>query len=409
MLPAEKTHYRKGLALGLTLAETFSIVVFILLLACAVLIQREQTQRDTAEAQRDTARIDLRITQEMLRAEDVSWSNADAWFDHAKQLGWERDSLQAHAAIVERELSRARARAAETAALLATAGVDTAVAERVAEQAAELDALEDSVSRSEQRLRDASSLRDSLEARLAEAEQVGELVRDAIADRGTLSPEEANRVVEQAARAKGLSDSLANAKRAIGALDGELRGIRHLMQSDSVSLIDSLRAGLDESRFREDTLVGRIRSVERERDDAVGRAEFREREIERLQGFGIEPPPCWLDSADSPEHIFRVELTDRGMRLFNIAPAHHAERDRAAMGYAMQIEDGRAYSPADFQRLTRPYLELGVSQTQQFGPKGCRYWVQAIDRTGARKDVFKERLTQLERHFYKLWISPIQP
>lgn len=78
MLPAEKKHYRKGLALGLTLAETFSIVVFILLLACAVLLRFEQHRRDTAEARLDTARVDLHITREMLDAETASWGNADA-------------------------------------------------------------------------------------------------------------------------------------------------------------------------------------------------------------------------------------------------------------------------------------------------------------------------------------------
>jgi len=113
VLPAEKKHYRKGLTLGLTLAETFSIVVFILLLACAVLLRFEQFQRDTAEAQRDTARVDLHITREMLNAENTSWGNADAWYEYARQLRDTVETLGERVAAAERERDRAVLRAAE--------------------------------------------------------------------------------------------------------------------------------------------------------------------------------------------------------------------------------------------------------------------------------------------------------
>ena len=50
MLPAEKTHYRKGLALGMTLAEIFCVVVFVLLLACAVLLVSQGAKLTDARA-----------------------------------------------------------------------------------------------------------------------------------------------------------------------------------------------------------------------------------------------------------------------------------------------------------------------------------------------------------------------
>ena len=404
MLPAEKTHYRKGLALGLTLAETFSIVVFILLLACAVLLRQQQFQRDAAEAQRDTAQVDLLISREMLRADSMSWGNADAWFDYARQLRGEVDTQRARAEQAESELDRARARASEAESLLAGAGVEAEVAERVVEQAAELDALKDSVAGGEQRLQEAVLRQDSLEQRLAEAEQVGQQVRQQIAERGALTAEEAREVMQQATRAERMGDSLASARNTIETLARELRDTEELLKGDSASVVDSLRTGIAESRFREDTLLGRIRDAVRERNDAVGRAEYRELQLEQLrQGVGIDPPPCWLDAGGNPEYVFRIELTDGGMRLFNIAPGHRARTDPEATRHAAAIQDGHTYPPAEFLRITQPFYSIGVSRTEAFGPMGCRFWIRPVDSTGNRKEVFQERQQQLWRRFWFRW------
>ncbi|MYK67356.1 MAG: hypothetical protein F4022_12900, partial [Gemmatimonadetes bacterium] len=203
MLPAEKKHYRKGLTLGLTLAETFSIVVFILLLACAVLLRFEQFQRDTAEAQRDTARVDLQITREMLSPESSSWGNADAWYEYARQLRDTVETLAERAAAAESERDRAVLRAAEADSLLADNGVGDEVLDRAARLASERDSLQRAASESERRMHEAAALKDSLAERLAEVEQVAEQLGDEVAGRGGLTAEEAEEIVEQAARAAG--------------------------------------------------------------------------------------------------------------------------------------------------------------------------------------------------------------
>lgn len=404
MLPAEKKHYRKGLALGLTLAETFSVVVFILLLACAVLLRAEQYQRDTAEAQRDTARVDLRITQEILNTEASSWGNADAWYEYARQLRDTVAVLQTKAENAERERDAAALRAAEADSLLARNGVPEEVVDRAARLAGERDSLKAAASENEQRLLEARALQDSLGKRLAEAEQVVEQLHDDLVGTDGLSPEEAEEIMERAAQAVALGDSLANARRAIGTLDQELETARNQMLADRDSLLDSLRADLSESRFREDTLHSRVWAAERERDDAVGRAEFREAQIEDiLKGIGVDPPPCWMDDESNPEYIFRIELTDRGMRLFNIAPGYTVSDDPEATRYAAAIEGGRLYAPEEFLRLAQPFYALGVSRTQAFGSTGCRFWIQPVDLTGDRKDVFQERQQQLWRRFWFRW------
>jgi len=404
MLPAEKKHYRKGLALGLTLAETFSIVVFILLLACAVLLRFEQFQRDTAEAQLDTARIDLHLTQELLNTETVSWGNADAWYEYARQLRDTVETLQARVLDAERARDHASIRAAQADSLLADNGVPEELADRAARLTGERDSLRAAAAESDRRLREATALRDSLARRLADTERVADELRDGLAGADGLTPDEAEDIIGQAARAADLRDSLDAARRTIGALDRELRTAREEMLADPDSLVDSLRAGLSESRFREDTLRSRVWDAERERDDAVGRAEYREAQLEQLrQGSGIDPPPCWLDGEGNPEYIFRIELTDGGMRLFGIAPGHRITGDPEATRYAAAIEEGREYAPVEFLRLTQPFYSLGVSRTQAFGPMGCRFWIRPVDRTGDRKDIFQERQDQLWRRFWFRW------
>ena len=404
MLPAEKKHYRKGLALGLTLAETFSVVVFILLLACAVLLRAEQYHRDTAEAQRDTARVDLRITQEILNTEASSWGNADAWYEYARQLRDTVAVLQTKAENAERERDAAALRAAEADSLLARNDVPEEVVDHAARLAGERDSLKAAASENEQRLLEARALQDSLGKRLAEAEQVVEQLHDDLVGADGLSPEEAEDIMERAAQAAALGDSLANARRAISTLYEDLETARNQMLADRDSLLESLRADLDESRFREDTLQSRVWAAERERDDAVGRAEFREAQIEDiLKGIGVDPPPCWMDNESNPEYIFRIDLTDGGMRVFNIAPGYTVSDDPEATRHAAAIEDGRVYAPDEFLRLTQPFYELGVSRTQAFGPMGCRFWIQPVDLTGDRKDVFQERQQQLWRRFWFRW------
>lgn len=409
-LPAEKTHYRKGLALGLTIAETFSIIVFILLLACAVLLRFEQIQRDGAEAERDTARVDLLITQEMVRGDSMSWGRADAWFERSRELVREREVERVRAETAERNLASATARAAEAERQLQNGGVTQEVVQRLGEQAAEMRALEDSLARSYSELEGQTARADSLAMQAAASADslerqaaVSALVRPlgrAIAERGGASPEEAGQVIEQAARADRLEDSLSLARQTISALDRELQDTRDMLLDDAASAVDSLRA----VRLQADALRHKTTQAEQERDDALGRANYLQTQVEQLrQGTGIDPPPCWLDRDGDPEYIFRVELTDRGMRLFNISPVRRTETDLEAMRHAAAIEEGRVYDAATFLLLTLPFYEIGVSRTVPFGPMGCRFWIRPVDLTGDRKDIFRERESQLWRRFWFRW------
>ena len=395
MLPAEKTHYRKGLALGMTLAETFSVVVFILLLACAALLlalgdarNRAVDELEDTQDELEDSQVDLAIAETMLLGGDTSWIKTDAWYEEARRLREELMAAEARADGAEEELAETEARADSAEARLRdSAGAEAQeVVRRVAEQSAQLADARDSLRGAEERLGRQEARRDSIEARLAEAERIAESIGSQVARYQSLTPAEADSIVAQAARADRLSSELEVAREAVLSADARRREVERLAAG---SPADSLRARLQRS--------------EQDRADAVGRAEYREAEIERLtQGRGVDPPPCWMTADRDPQHIFRVELTDHGMRLYRIVPDGYAN-DEAALYAAREIEDGREYSPAEFLRLTEPIYRMGRDRTGAFGEDGCRFWVQPVDRTGASKDVFREREGQLWRRFWLRW------
>lgn len=388
MLPAEKTHYRKGLALGMTLAETFSVVVFILLLACAALLLALGDARNRAVDELEDSQVDLAIAETMLLGGDTSWNNTEAWYEEARRLREELTAAEARADGAEGELAETTARADSAEARLRDiAGADAQeMVRRVAEHAAQLADVQDSLRGAEEQLGRQEARRDSVEMRLTEAERIVESIRSQVARHQSLTPAEADSIVADAARADRLSRELEHAREAVLSADARRREVERLAAG---SPADSLRARLQRS--------------EQDRADAVGRAEYREAEIERLtQGRGVDPPPCWMTADRDPQHIFRVELADRGMRVYRIVPDGYAN-DEAALYAAREIEDGREYSPAEFLRLTEPIYRMGLRRTDAFGEDGCRFWVQPVDRTGESKEVFREREGQLWRRFWLRW------
>lgn len=390
MLPAEKTQYRKGLALGMTLAEIFSVLVFILLLACAVLLK---AVGDQAEEELQETEVDLAIAREALHRGDTSWVNTDAWFEEARRLRQEAADAEERAQAAVRQAEEAVAESAAARALLDSAGVGAGEAEdRLLDQAVQLAALRDSVARIEARRRDQAERLAVLESDAERRVSAARILREQITQHEDLTADQADSVVAQAVRAERLQEDLADARRAVHAMDARLRAASALLEG---SAADSLGAVAD-------SFKNALAEANQERDEAVGRAEYREDELNRLrQGSGVDPPPCWMDAERRPEHIFRVELTNRGMRVFHVAPSRRA--DDAAMAHAGRIEDGREYVPEDFLRLTQAIFAEGRRRTASFGAAGCRFWVQPVDRTGNSKDIFQERQRQLWTRFWFRW------
>lgn len=412
MLPAEKTHYRKGLTLGLTLAETFSVVVFVLLLVCALLLRTENESRVEAEEQLDEAKEQLgevetesAIAAEMLHRGDTS---GGSWYRYAQELKGELEDAQDRAEQAEAELGRERR---ARLPLDSTTLGPREVADSLVERPEEAETAREFFERADSLLQTAEAERDSLERRLheerqhvdavTEAQRLREIVGDAVAERhDSLTPVQVDSVVARAARTDllvrevdSLAQELKRAHEAVRIRSGQLRDLE---KHSAVGTADSLVREIDRWRFRSD-------SAELAMADAVSRAEYREAEIDRLtQGRGVDPPPCWTED-QVPQHIFRVELTDGGMRLYRVDAPERYANDEAALYAASEIEDGQEYSPAEFLDLTEPIYRMGLDRTDAFGEDGCRFWVEPVDMTGESKDIFKERTDELWQRFWFRW------
>lgn len=413
MLPAEKTHYRKGLALGLTMAETFSIIVFILLLACAVLLIAANDAKDVAENDLQEERVDHVFTRQMLENVAPSGINTDAWLRESRRLSEELTYAESRIEVLESDSVRRSAEIEALQQLLENNDFPDQLENDLAQQAGTIAALNDSLVQASDEIQELEHQQDSLATRLQEAKNISEAAREAITQHEGLNPTEAAEEIKKAARADSLTERLEVARDRISSLETG----RVMWDSlATVSSADSLRAAAVRERVRSESMQNRLAAREREREDAmdrlatanrerdeaIGRAEYREQEVERLRGgLGIEPPPCWLNDENNPEYMFRAVLLDSGIRLFDITPPHR--RNDPAMQYLSAIENGRTYTAEEFLDITRPIYYEGLNRRQSWGAKGCRFWVRPDDETGARKDIFRARERQLGRHFWFHW------
>lgn len=363
MLPAEKTHYRRGLTLGLTLAETFCVVVFSLLLACALLLKHTEEQRDEAEDQRDEAEEQLGEVETELAHTEEALNRGDtiggAFYRQYKKLQAQLEDVEGRAKQAEDELRQARL-------LLDPAVIGPQqVADSLMKRSAELEAARDSLKRIESLVQTLETEQDSLDDVAAETQELREIVASMVAERhDSLSSGRVDSVVAAEARARRLARELRQTQAALRHRAAQLRDRDRLLADGSA---DSLARESERWRFSSDSL---------------------ERELRELRGHG--PPSCWLDAGRKPEYVFSVELTDYGMRLDATVPEHRSEEE--AVQFVQRIEARREYAPADFIRLTRPFLDVGERD-------GCRFWVR-IERGTENAAVLEERQKQVGRHFY---------
>ena len=421
MLPAEKTHYRKGLALGLTMAETFSIIVFILLLACAVLLIGANDAKEVAEDNLKEERVDHAFTRHMLESAAPSGINTDVWLRESRRLSEELSYTETRIEVLVADSVRRRAEIEKLQQMFTSNNRPAELEKELAEQVGHVEALKDSLTQASDAIEELERQQESLETRLQEAREVSEAAREAISRHEGLDSTEATEELRKAAeeirqtdRVDRLVDSLEVARDVIATLEtGQAMWDSLANASDTDP--DALRATAARERMRASSMQDRLAAREREqneaidnlvvanreRDEAISRAEYREEEVRQLRGGqGIDPPPCWLDSENDPEHIFRAVLTDAGIRLDDITPPHR--RDDPAMVHLAAIESGRTYTTGEFFELTRPIYHESLSR-RSFGAMGCRFWVRPVDETGARKDIFRQRERQLGRHFWFRW------
>lgn len=323
--------YRRGMVLGLTLAETLLLLLFLLLMAAAAMLWRtEETVRAyQAEERRAVSRaLDAdRRTQ----AAEVVLEDLHPILEALQQQGV---AVQSVAALVER-LDRARTLEAERAAL------DAALARAEA-----------ALGRAEAARRAAETELGRLRSRTAEPGRQGTVVQDLLGAVAPLDPGQRPRAI----------------------LEGLVEVLRVQPEAGQPGALDAL-AGRIEAAAGHAAAAGAARQAVQAREQQLAASQ---QEVERLRrllagrgGAGELYPSCW--AADGkPEFAFEVTLQNGGMVVVRDAagPARRTGEPWSRLG-----EFGRGV-PVPIETFTEAVRSFSEWSTRQ-RPE-CRFFVRVL-------------------------------
>lgn len=218
-----------------------------------------------------------------------------------------------------------------------------------------------------------------------------ELVRldEALDDAGIEStPETMTQLAEvvQAGREAGLTtDEMRDAITVYEAIDDALRGRGEEPAPHSLEKIVR-----DAERWREHAGA--------DSEDLAAELDRANERIERLQaqaqgGGGTDHPSCWYDDDGTVAYLFDVAMNAEGY-VIQPARAPQHERKRASLPLA-RVRTGRQLDPEQFLDQTKEIYDWSDERE-------CRFFVRAFDLTALdQKELYKQRMRILERHFYK--------
>lgn len=295
----------QGLVLGLTIAETMVLMIFVLLLAMTVLLAREGEDRRAAE---------------------------QASEDHAQIL---------------RELAESNMEVGELIELMAAGGPGVlSDAETWRELVRDLGAADSASSRGEVR----DQVWEELERATLQAEIDSALVEAGLEPSqdilGTFA-ELAKSVAGESLGPKGVRRAIAGYRALRGALSGEgfseeAAGLATMSEMEVTEEVSSLVA--DAARWRE--------RLEAE-GDGTGPG-----------GSGSDNPSCWYDRDGTVAYLYDVALTDQGFILeAGQAPQHADKRDHLPLE---GVQTGVTLSPGRFLAQTRSVYRWSVDNDCRF-------------------------------------------
>lgn len=370
--------YRRGLVLGLTMAEIVILLIFCLLLALAAVLIAKDREIEAARAESAALRAEKIVLEDKLNIALAANPAADQFDDIFQELVQAREEIAAlkhqNAALVE------KAKAYEQIEQALKEAGRAPGPDQMRDLVSEIEALKDRTAELEaaQEVRDAlesaglptdpDKLREALQAdsesqeKLAQTEDQLKRLQDALTEAGLpTDPEELKQAVEEAVAAR---DTIREA------------GFASPQQArEALKDAASLKAENERLRARQAELE--------DGGDGVGK--------------GTEMPSCWFDPATGKtEFIFDVALTSSGLivRDRDAPPRQAAEKARLPIEITFDTE----LSPEAFLSQARPLFEWSVRNE-------CRFFVRAFDRTAPHeKELFKQRLLTLEQRFYKLLV-----
>lgn len=339
-MPEQKRAFPQGLVLGLTMAETAILIIFVLLLALTALLGREADRRRILERDLEQYReIHLILKNRDIAVEELLRLIETGRSDRLDAEHW-------------RELVR---------------GLNGSVPEPSPQ---------------------------SISSQLDEARKV--LARGATNDAlneflNTANlqptPETLN---ELAAVLQAASEYDMDADKILDAIRTWNKS-RQLVESDGGVIGAQSQGDLvqDGQRWRE--LVAKVGD---DPEAEIERLKSRIMKLEsKLGGTGTDHPSCWYDQDNTVAYLFDVALTDEGFLLQPALALQHSERRKS-----LPLEDvvvGKSINPNQFLIQTRPVFQWSVDN-------GCRFFVRAFDLTAPeKKELYKTRMRTLESRFYK--------
>lgn len=332
--------FPQGLVLGLTMAETAILIIFVLLLALTVLLGRETDRRQAVERELEQYReIHLMLKDHGIAVEEISNLIETGRIDRVDAEHW-------------RELVRA---------------LDDSVPDPSPESIISL--LDD--------------------ARTVLAGEVASNALDELLDKTNLQP--TPEILDEIASVLQAGSELGMAPDDIREAIQAQRKLSQLLQADGEAAdAQGLEAlAHDGQRWRElAAMVGGDPMVE------IERLTRRIAELEsKLGGTGTDHPSCWYDQDNTVAYLFDIALTDEGFLVQPaLAPQHREDRRSLPL---KDVVTGKSINPNQFLTQTRPVFQWSVD-------KGCRFFVRAFDLTAPeKKELYKTRMRTLESRFYK--------
>ncbi|RCK46095.1 hypothetical protein [Thalassospira profundimaris] len=332
--------YRRGLLLGLTMAEIMLLIIFILLLALAslLLFQKEKEEK-LLEQTSNLSRQVLTLREQVHTYESITEGRSDL----VQELAQLRVMNRQQEAMLEQFEADAEA-FAELEAALKSVGVDIAsgTLKKDLSEFRELKIELDKTGLSSQPKQLAQILQSSndlvMAAKEAGVEPTSESLKEAFEERAAL---------------KGV--------------------VADMGGSD---IVEALKEN---------------RELEREVERMKGQQANMQLTLERL-GRGTEKPSCWADSDGSVEFIYEIALTSNGVILRETDLPHRKDdRMDLPVGEIPLMQD---ISERAFLAVTRPLYEWSES-------KECRFFARVYDQTDASaKELYKNRLKAVQGSMY---------
>ena len=408
---SDERSYRRGLVLGLTMAEVFILLLFALLLIWMIGIQKERKSDQRIkelmqQVEEGTRRVnELKEMVNFLAAGRVSGNQFDDLFRELRLRQEEAVALGRSAKLLQelgkqagmpgaspeqvaeriRERIQIAGKVLEAARTSSLAGSRDKRDEGLAGTIAALVEAQEGLKSAGLDVKEAAALGRSAKLLQELGKQAGvpggspEQIAEGIRERVRI----AGQVID-AAKTSPLSDTGNLSSQQLAETIAALGEVREALKSSGLDAKQApmlVRQTIDQLRekdLRLKTVEGRLRNAER---------------VLKSAGRGTEKPACWADpETGKPEYIFDVALKSKNLLVRDNAIPHR--REEQARLPLQETRFDKDVSLQEFRNMTRALFLWSEKE-------GCRFFVKVFDITQTHeKDRYKLHLRTVGEHFY---------